>query len=89
MFESATPDLTGLYRCLRDMEQEGLIAGVLKPAGNRRERCLFSLTTSGLDCLIRWQATLNRYEHSIRDLKRRTVSSIETARRRKKRQVTA
>jgi DNA-binding PadR family transcriptional regulator len=81
MFEPSTPDLTGLYRCLKEMEGEGLIAGSREASGAGRERCLFAVTRDGMECLRRWHATLRRYEQSIRDLNLRMTQALRAGRR--------
>ncbi len=62
------PDAAGVYRALRDMEFEGLLAGAwdLPEQGPAKRR--FSVTPRGLACLARWNATLAEYQAAIGQL---------------------
>jgi DNA-binding PadR family transcriptional regulator len=68
MFRDQPPDATGLYRLLKIMEDEGLIASSWDAgkAGPARRR--YELTPRGRSCLVQWNRTLVRYLRSVAEL---------------------
>ena len=80
MFRDQAPDPTGVYRTLRAMEEDGLLAstwdfGDVGPAKRR-----FELTKDGQACLERWTQTLEEYADSINDL----LAAIKRGKNRRK-----
>jgi DNA-binding PadR family transcriptional regulator len=76
IFKGAPPDLAGLYRCLRDLENQGLVAGEWDtPAGGKARR-RFSITRDGVDCVRQWGSTLADYAAGIEDLRGRLRTVI-------------
>ncbi len=65
MFKTQPPDQTGVYRMLRNMEQEGLVVCEwdLQDSGPARKQ--YAITTKGKDCLRRWKQTLIDYHASV------------------------
>jgi len=59
------PDLSGIYRCLNDMEKLGLVASTWSAdhAGPARRR--YSLTEGGTACLAQWKASLADFRHQL------------------------
>jgi PadR family transcriptional regulator, regulatory protein PadR len=68
MFKSPAPDLTGIYRCLRDMEEEGLVTGSWEESDRGRARRRFQITPDGVVCLARWNQTIETYGAALKDL---------------------
>jgi DNA-binding PadR family transcriptional regulator len=83
MFRGGSPDLTGVYRALRDMEAEGLVAGDWDTPEQGRARRRFRITPDGLDCLARWDQTLEAYLAAVKDLRERTKKALASRKKRK------
>ena len=68
MFRDQPPDAAGLYRLLKAMEDEGLIASSWDAgqAGPARRR--YELAPRGRACLGQWNRTLVRYLRSVAEL---------------------
>jgi PadR family transcriptional regulator, regulatory protein PadR len=68
MFKGQPIDPTGMYRHLKTMEDEGLVASSwdLAEAGPARRR--YSLTADGLECLALWTETLEQYRDSVTEI---------------------
>ena len=58
-------DPTGLYRTLKKMEENGLLASDLDTMSTSKPRRIYSVTSEGLSCLARWRTTLAEYRDSI------------------------
>jgi PadR family transcriptional regulator, regulatory protein PadR len=52
-------DPGGLYRCLRAMEQDGLVSSCWEPSPNGPARRTYDLTEEGLDWLHVWAGALS------------------------------
>lgn len=65
MFREQPPDQTGVYRILKSMEQEDLVAcdWELQNSGPARKR--YRITTKGRSCLLQWRSTLVEYSESV------------------------
>jgi DNA-binding PadR family transcriptional regulator len=77
MFESMPPDLTGIYRCLRDMESEGLLISEWDTPDEGRAKRRFRITSDGYDCLVRWGRTLENYSAAVTDLRKRVDKTLK------------
>ncbi|MDR1872473.1 MAG: PadR family transcriptional regulator [Deltaproteobacteria bacterium] len=67
-FAHGPPDLSGVYRSLKEMESQGYVeSSWISSDGGPPKRC-FSLTESGLACLARWKETLIDYRAQIDEL---------------------
>ena len=71
IFKRTPPDLAGLYRCLRDLEDQGLVTSEWDAPARGKARRRFSITQDGLDCVRQWGGTLEEYIAAIRDLQAR------------------
>ena len=59
------PNKAGVYRCLKVMEIEGLIASSWEPsAAGPAKRC-YAISAKGRACLASWLETLHEYRHAI------------------------
>lgn len=63
-------DPTGLYRTLKKMEENGLLASDLETVSTSKPRRIYSVTSEGLSCLVRWRTTLAEYRDSISRLQK-------------------
>lgn len=68
MFNGQPPDPTGVYRILRNMEEDELVVSSWDFADSGPARRRFELTKDGRACLKRWMQTLEEYAVAIRDL---------------------
>jgi DNA-binding PadR family transcriptional regulator len=68
LFQGQAPDATGVYRALREMEQEGLLAGDWDLAARGPAKRRYAITPEGSACLARWVDTLADYQASIAQL---------------------
>lgn len=63
----AVPDISGVYRCLKDMEKSGLLSSQWKmePAGSGKPVRVYEITGKGRACLLSWKEALYYYGQSI------------------------
>lgn len=65
MLRGKKPDPSGVYRCLKQMEQQNLVTAdwdVSNPGSAKRR---YKITDDGLECLKTWINTLEDYHHSL------------------------
>ncbi len=74
MFKGGAPDLAGLYRCLHDLESQGLVVSKWDAPAKGKARRRFSITSDGSDCLRQWGSTLGEYVAAIEELRQRLRS---------------
>ncbi|QDR81576.1 PadR family transcriptional regulator [Sporomusa termitida] len=65
MFQGKKPDPSGVYRCLKQMEQDGYVTAVWDLSNSGPAKRLYRITDDGLECLKTWINTLEDYRHSI------------------------
>jgi DNA-binding PadR family transcriptional regulator len=65
MMRGRKPDLAGVYRLLKRMEERGLIASDWDMAEAGPPKRVYVITDSGLDCLGRWVRTLRDYAEAL------------------------
>ncbi|MGA2497367.1 MAG: helix-turn-helix transcriptional regulator [Tepidisphaeraceae bacterium] len=68
MFRGHAPDATGVYRLLKAMQRDELVASSWETADGGPAKRRYTLTPQGKDCLARWIRTLEQYQDSISDL---------------------
>lgn len=68
MFENRTPDTAGIYRALKEMQEEGLVIPNWQITEAGPAKKLFEITHDGIDCLNNWTKTLDGYQKSIDEL---------------------
>lgn len=68
MFAGREPGHPGIYRALKEMADEGLIASAWQTGEVGPARRVFALTDDGRACLERWSTTLRDYRDAINDL---------------------
>ena len=64
-FRGRRPDVSGVYRILRDMEARGLVAASWDLSDRGPARRLFQMTPAGRACLSHWIETLHQYRDAI------------------------
>lgn len=65
MLHGKKPDPSGVYRCLRQMEQQGLVTAIWDVSNSGPAKRLYRITDDGLDCLRTWINTLEDYHRSL------------------------
>ena len=68
MFACQEPDHAGLYRALKQMEDEGLLTCAWDLAESGPARRVFTLTPEGRACLGEWDKTLTDYRKALKEL---------------------
>ena len=58
LFSVGTPDVTGIYRKLREMERSGVLATKTENSAIGPSRKIYSVTELGMQCIERWQSSL-------------------------------
>jgi PadR family transcriptional regulator, regulatory protein PadR len=64
MFQVRKPDVSGMYRTLKELERRKLIACVPTKAGATDAKA-YAITRDGIGCLDRWVRTLNDYRRDM------------------------
>ncbi len=65
MLQGKKSDPSGVYRCLKQMEQGGYVTAVWDLSNSGPAKRLYRITDDGLECLKTWINTLEDYRHSI------------------------
>lgn len=69
MFGGKAPDPTGVYRILKQMENNGLVVSAWDTSESGPAKRCYSLTDEGRACLRRWVDSLACYVASIEELR--------------------
>jgi PadR family transcriptional regulator PadR len=69
----------GLYRCLRSMEEDGLVTSWWEPSQSGPPRRTYLLSPTGEDAAAEWAASLEDVRDQIDSLIRRYASSTSQA----------
>lgn len=69
MYGGNAPDPTGIYRILKQMENNGLITSAWDTSDSGPAKRCYSLTDEGRACLRRWIDSLACYKASIEELR--------------------
>lgn len=64
-FINEAPDISGIYRILKMLEQRGIVASDWEVAKGERAKRVYSITKSGHVCLRHWQKTLQQHRQAI------------------------
>ena len=65
LFRAQKPDVTGLYRLLKNMETRGLVTAVWERGASGPAKRRYRLTADGRACLDRWMVTLRGYQKTV------------------------
>lgn len=68
LFRKQPPDATGVYRMLRNMEQEGVLKSDWELEGSGPARKRYRLTEKGGHCFNQWMRTLTSHQAFIANL---------------------
>lgn len=68
MFRDQAPDVTGVYRLLKNMEKRGFVTSAWELAASGPAKRRYRLTPDGRACLERWVGTLRTYRDAVSDL---------------------
>lgn len=69
LWKNKRPDASGLYRTLKNMEQQKLITAQIDNVDNENiGKRVFSITPAGLDCMQHWKETLEDYQNGIDEI---------------------
>ncbi|MDR2197208.1 MAG: helix-turn-helix transcriptional regulator [Coriobacteriales bacterium] len=76
MFGGTKPDATGVYRTLKQMEENGLVTSQWETPRAGPAKRAFSLTTEGRDTLRRWIDSLACYAATIGELREEAAQAL-------------
>jgi len=65
MLQGKKPDPSGVYRCLKLMEQQGYVTAVWDVSNPGPAKRLYTITDDGLKCLKTWINTLEDYQRLL------------------------
>lgn len=68
MFRENKPDVTGVYRYLKIMEQRGLLEQFESREAENKYKMKYRITKEGMACLDNWEHTLSDYAEAILEL---------------------
>lgn len=68
--ECEQPDASGVYRVLGEMEKQGLVNAQWDLTSRGPARRIYSLTAHGMQCLEKWDRTLEVYQKRITKIRR-------------------
>jgi PadR family transcriptional regulator PadR len=68
MFSGQKPDGTGVYRSLKLLEKRGLVTSSWNLSDSGPAKRFYELTEAGMECLLRWIASLELYRQAIGEL---------------------
>ncbi|MDR1421414.1 MAG: helix-turn-helix transcriptional regulator [Coriobacteriales bacterium] len=79
MFGGSKPDATGVYRTLRQMEENGLVTSQWETPQAGPAKRAFSLTDEGREALRRWIDLLACYTATISELREEAAAALGIA----------
>jgi len=65
MFSGQKPDSAGIYRSLKLLEKRGLVTSSWDLSDSGPAKRFYELTGAGMECLLQWIATLEKYRQVI------------------------
>ena len=76
-FQNQPPDYTGLYRLLKKMDAEGLLASQESDSESGPSKRVYCLTDRGRNCLSKWLDSLLEYQQMLDDLLVQAKRTVE------------
>ena len=76
MYGGNAPDPTGIYRILKQMENNGLITSAWDTSESGPAKRCYDMTDEGRRCLRRWIDSLACYSASIQELRREAADAL-------------
>jgi PadR family transcriptional regulator PadR len=77
------PDVSGVYRFLKSMEDKGLVVSSWDCSERGPARKSYRLTRTGEQCLARWIRTLEEYQRAVASLLKTSRAAIVGKQRRR------
>lgn len=74
MFRDQPPDKGGIYRILKEMEEQGHVSSIWDNEQSGPARHEFRLTPAGRKCLKQWRGSLTVFQEQLTDL----LAQLET-----------
>ncbi|MDR3203346.1 MAG: PadR family transcriptional regulator [Deltaproteobacteria bacterium] len=68
LITQGAPDISGIYRTLKDMERQGYVESSWQLNSNGPATRCFTLTEDGFACLEKWRETLMGYKKQVNEL---------------------
>ncbi len=65
VFLHQSPDLSGIYRLLKNLESRDLVVAEWDTSELSRAKRRYSITANGQKCLAAWHETLKNYRHTV------------------------
>ncbi len=65
MLRGNKPDPSGVYRCLKAMEQDGFVTACWDLSNSGPAKRQYKITDEGIRCLQTWVRTLTEYKRSL------------------------
>lgn len=76
-FLDTTPDVSGIYRLLKNLESRGMVVADWDTSDVSRTKRLYTITNDGRHCLELWHETLQNYRKAVDSLLVATRKAIE------------
>ncbi len=67
-FHDQAPDMSGIYRLLKNLEMRGMVAAKWDVSEKSRAKRRYSITDDGRHCLAYWHHTLQNYSKVVNAL---------------------
>ena len=75
-FLDEAPDMSGVYRMLKALEQRGMVTSDWDISQGGRPKRIFAITDMGRQCLENWADTLQNYHKAIGSLLKATRKAL-------------
>ncbi|GHT24346.1 hypothetical protein FACS189419_09240 [Planctomycetales bacterium] len=75
-FLEQAPDVSGIYKILKSLEERGMVVSDWAPPKNDRAKRIFTITKDGITCLEHWQKTLQEHRKAVNALIRTTQKAL-------------
>ena len=76
-FLDETPDMSGIYRILKTMEERVMVTSDWDMSEGRRPKRIFAITETGRQCLEQWNSTLQNYHKVVGSLLKTTQKAVK------------
>ena len=75
-FLDETPDMSGIYRILKTMEEREMVTSDWDISEGGRPKRIFAITETGRQCLEQWNSTLQSYHKAVGSLLKTTQKAM-------------
>lgn len=76
-FLDTTPDISGIYRILKNLEARGMVLAEWDASDMSRAKRIFTITEEGRHCLELWNETLQHYRQTVDALLKATRKAMK------------